>query len=708
MSVSQSPFRSTYLERLIDEIRNASLNDGLNSIATSATRVLMEWLGYDIEEVSFIDGIDRGVDAWIATDSGIELFQFKTHEFLDGDLPNLERFDSRGVADLSRALNFIHSEQVKDVQRKPLKELLSRRDSLLYSRNLRSDETALPITIHLVLLGDGLTKQGVSEFESFTESLQSMFQVNGNYVQYYAVLYTINDVLDARWREENHKWADQDERNIDEISLTLWSSDYINDNQNAVFYCHAIDLVNAYESLGYQLFEPNVRANIKNSKVNQAIRESVLHQRSRREFRFLNNGVTITCNHFTVPRNNNSMFKVHHPGVVNGLQTVVALHSAYKTLSPYDKEDFEANCAVLVRILTNNVVDDITRVVKATNNQNPMKPRNLMSNTTEQLHYAQAFAQQLGWFYEAKEGAWDAFDKDHKRWRPRLNKHPKDFKIANSRKVRRLDNEDLAQEWLAFIGFAHEAINERKALFDDRFYSLVFKHQTIKHGYDYDFSLNTDKVKGEAINQSPTPSLMLIAHLAREFANEVTPSASQNRLSAAERLGIDVNKPKAVLDAELSADREFVLYQALGGMSVLFTEFVGFVLFRTFGRDLHQYGIRILGNRSFRTMKEGLTENVLELIALEQMSPDDLLTVLWSLFKDLIDDMLSTSWGQSYRAAPVKVRFTFSRDTREKLYRTADEWNSIMRRKALIRPWAIGIRDQQGLYDFVRECVLKE
>src|SRR6185295_14033931 len=109
-------------------------------------------------------------------------------------------------------------------------------------------------------------------------------------------------------------------------------------------------------------------------------------------------------------------------------------------------------------LLFNSAVDDITRVVKATNNQNPMKPRNLMSNTTEQLDYAKIFAHELGWFYEAKEGAWDAFEKDHKRWRPRLNKHPKDFRILDSRKIRRIDNEDLAQIWLAFIGFAHESV----------------------------------------------------------------------------------------------------------------------------------------------------------------------------------------------------------------------------------------------------------
>lgn len=169
-----------------------------------------------------------------------------------------------------------------------------------------------------------------------------------------------------------------------------------------------------------------------------------LHQRTRREFRFLNNGVTITCDVFNKPTAQRPHFAITRPGIVNGLQTVVALHTAYQELSPEDQDDFGRNCSVLVRLLRNDAVDDITRVVKATNNQNPMKPRNLVSNNNEQLVYARLFADQFKWFYEAKEGAWDAFADDHRRWRPNLKKQPKDFR-TDRRKIRRLDNADLAQ-----------------------------------------------------------------------------------------------------------------------------------------------------------------------------------------------------------------------------------------------------------------------
>lgn len=703
MNISESTHRQNVIDTLTETIRQRATDEGL-SFAAASSRVLLEWLGYDGTEISFLDSRDRGVDAWFATESGIDIFQIKTHELNRDDVLDLSPFDGQGVRDLERAKNLLLTEQPNNLSQKSLKELLYRRDSMLRTRNLQSDQSELPIILHLVVLGNGLTPEAKSEFASLEATVENPLSVDGVPVQFYPVLHTIDDVLNARWREDNRSWLNRDSQKMENIILHPWNEGVITDHANAIFYCRAIDLVNAYDQLGYQLFEPNVRANIKNSKVNQAIKESVLHQRTRREFRFLNNGVTIICENFNLTRDANRHFRVRHPGVVNGLQTVVALHSAYGQLSSQEKTDFEKHCAVLVRLLFNNVVDDITRVVKSTNNQNPMKARNLMSNTVEQLQYARSFAQDLGWFYEAKEGAWDAFEKDHKRWRPRLNKHPKDFRIPNSRKVRRIDNEDLAQIWLAFIGLANEAINERKSLFDDRYYDLIFKHQTTRHAFDYDFSLN--RVRENAINQSPNPKLMLVAHLAREFANEVIPTPAKNRQAACERLGLDPNLPKIHLDPLLSQDSEFILYQALSGMSVLFAEFIGFVFFRAFGENVHRYGDRIIQNHSFYSMAFESFDVVKDRVGKQQINPNDLLVVLWYAFVDTVEDMLASTWGQSYRAATVKVRFTFSRDSRERLYRVVEDTNEFMKKRSLKKTWAVGVADRQGLFDFVKSCVL--
>jgi len=706
MHVSQSTHRQSFINNLTEDIRQRASDESLSFHAATA-HVLLQWLGFELEDVNFVDDGERGIDAWLATESGIDIYQIDTHELgAAGDL-DLSTFDGQGVHNLERAKNFLLNERGSNVQNKKLKQLIYQWDSAIRSHRLEGSTIAMPVTLHLVILGEQLTDQAYEEFRLFQASNEIPIPVDEVLVGFHTAFYTVNQIIDGKWREKNRSWVDLKGRKHEYITLRPWNEGSINDNANAIFYCSAIDLVKAYDSLGYQLFEPNVRANIKTSRVNQAIRDSVLHQRTRRDFRFLNNGVTITCDSLSKPNQPQSAFKVFHPGIVNGLQTVVALHTAYHQLSDPEKDDFEKNCSVLVRLLMNNAVDDITRVVKATNNQNPMKPRNLVSNNMEQLIYAKLFAEQLGWFYEAKEGAWDAFEKDPKRWRPSLNKSPRDFRLTNRRKVRRVDNEDLAQTWLAFIGFAYEAVNDKKGLFDDRFYPLIFTRRTHQHGAEYDFVLS--RARDEAEKQSPEASLMLVSYLTRAFAAEVPLSATQNRQDACERLGIDPNiLAKAALDSRLNEDNTFLLNQALGGMSLLFTEFVGFIFFRAFRDQIHRYGQRIIANGSYALLtKEFALDTVKERINSETFDQRDTLAVLWLAFVETIDDMLYGEWGRSYRAAPIKVRFIFSRETRDRLYREIQGTNEFMKKRSMKKPWAIGVAEGQGLFDFVRSCILE-
>jgi hypothetical protein len=709
MQVSQSTHRQSFIAILADEIRDRSIESSA-LFHRGAIDVLLEWLGYNSSDMHITEGSDRGIDAWTSADSGLEIFQFKTHQPTPEGILNLSPFNGHGVHDLERAQTFLLQERPDNVRQQELKRLLDLWHSHIYRHKLDEVNNPLSVMLHLVVLGDGLTSQAQAEFDAFRAKSLTINNVDDAPVQFHVVLHTVDHIIDGKWREQNRDWKDLKGKKFDRIQLTPRNEAFISDHANAIFYCATIDLVRAYDSLGYQLFEPNVRANIKNSSVNQAIRDSVMHQRTRRDFRFLNNGVTLVCDSFGTPSKNRPQFSVLHPGVVNGLQTVVALHQAYQSLSDQDKEDFEQNCWVLVRLLTSKAVEDITQVVRSTNNQNPMKARNLVSNNKEQLIYARVFAEQLGWFYEAKEGAWDAFDKDPQRWRPRLRKRPKDFR--SGRKVRRIDNANLAQEWLSFIGFAHEAVNEKKELFSSqRFYDLIFNRITLHHGFDYGFS--RERAVGDSEERSPDPSVMLTAFLAHRFAEEIPPSASQNRQEAKTRLsdreGTDFSAmTRAEVDARLSLDDKFVLNQALKGMSFLFIEFVGFVFFRALGKEMHQYGQRVLKNHSLALLANDYDiETVRERINTETNDPYDVLAVLWFVFVETIEDMLNSSWGSSYRAANIKVRFIYSKETRERLHREIQNTDEYMKKRTVKKPWAIGVEEGQGLFDFVRGCILK-
>ena len=704
MRPSVSHHRQNYISVLTENIFQVVDNESL-PFYSAAPRVALEWLGYDLDDVTFVDSQDRGIDAWLSTEVGIEIFQFKTHQPTETGSLELAKFDNRGINDISRAQQFLLYEQLKNVKRKELGDLLYYWRDAIRSRKIQNDGLAVPVTLYLILLGDGLTETAAQELSTLQQQIINQpYDDEGVPIQFNIVLHTIDDIVDARWREENRKWEDANGQSVEYIDLYPASGNFISDQDSAVFYCRAIDLVNAYSVLGYQLFEPNVRANIKKSRVNKAIRDSVSRQRSRKEFRFLNNGVTMTCDHFNKPREQRDYFKVKHPGVVNGLQTVVALHTAYDDLDPAQKSDFEKNCYVLVRILRNDAVNDINQVVKATNNQNPMRPRNLVSNNLEQLNYARLFAE-LGWFYEAKQGAWDAFDKDNRRWRPDLKKRSQDFRVTNGRKIRRIDNERLAQVWLAFIGFSPEAVNRKKELFDDRFYSIIFKQQLRKHGTLYK---GFSEASQDTVEQAPGHYLMLIAYLARDFAQSITLTAPQNRQNACDRLKINQTTiSKAELDVLLSKDDDFTLNQALSGMSMLFVEFIGYVLYHALGDEMSELGYRIFQNHSFYALATDYSvEVVRKRIETENFELDDLLIVLWLAFVDIINDMLLGGWGQSYRAAAIKVRFIFSDATRSLLYREIDEKDNFMKRRTLTKLWASGVKEKQGCFDFIKEiCV---
>jgi hypothetical protein len=458
MKLSESTHRQSFIDQFREDIQNKSYDLNL-TFADAAVRSVLEWLDYEADEDCCIDSGDRGIDGWVftqSTDPGLDIFQVKTHKLNPDGTLCLNPFDGSGVNDLQRAKNFLSHEDISNVQNTKLQSLLRRWNSVIHDRKQRENDTPMQVTLNLVIIGEQLTTQAQQEFDTFSASNRPLVTLeNGVTIQFHTVLYTIDDIIDRMWRETNREWKDLHGQKKEHIELTPLNDSYINDSKNAVFYCKAIDLVNAFNSLGYQLFEPNVRAEIRQSKVNQAIRESVKYWQTRHDFRFLNNGVTITCDSYAKPKPNQKPgFTVVHPGVINGLQTVVALHTAYHELSVPDQKDFENECAVLVRLLNSNAVEEITDVVKATNNQNPMQPRNLVSNSVEQIIYVHTFAEKLEWFYEAKQGAWEAFREDPRRWRPHLNKRAKDFQPADKRKkVRRIDNHDLYCEQFETITF---------------------------------------------------------------------------------------------------------------------------------------------------------------------------------------------------------------------------------------------------------------
>ena len=704
--------RRNYLSDLANDLREAS-ERGSISTGYAFNRVAAEWLGYNLPDNCFVDGAgDRGIDFWFESDSGFDIFQCKSHEFLEsGDL-DLTPFDNEGVLDLGRARVFLETDGPLEIQNEPLKNFRHAWEHAVSSRRSSKDPEPISVNFGLVLLGEGLTRPAQNEFDDYCAVLQGKPQSIGSVpLEYRSGLYTVDKLLEGRWRLDNREWRDSKGAKRDTIDLRPEKIDEaLLKKGSAVFYCQAIDLVHAYQEFGYQLFEPNVRCNISHSKVNAAIRESILHRATREEFRFLNNGVTIVCQSFQKPSSNKPCFKVTKPGVVNGLQTVFALHESYMALPQSDKMHFENNCQVLVRLLQEDSLRDLNRLVRATNTQNPMQARNLVSNNTEQIQFERLFAE-LGWFYERKQGAWEAFAADPRRWRTLQNKSKTHFQVQSASgrpRMRKVDNETLGQTWLSFTGFSEEAVQSKREIFEnDDWYDFIFLHIPKRHGFDINHKL--EEARQDCLNEAPPPALMLASYLAREFARRAAPTAKENREQAIKRLKIDpVSLPKEKVQETLNTDNEFLLGLVLNGMSFEFVELFGLVLYRVLGSELSITGPKILNNESFAVLNQQLDfDSVKSRVLEERFGEKDILAVLWWVFRHVLEEMLGGGWRSGYLSARNRSRFLHSVETRKRLEQGVLQLHQFTERAQLTRTWAIGLKPGTGLFGFVREALLK-
>lgn len=701
--------RQNLIDVLVNEIKDAREQEEQGTPRQAINRVSARWLGYAFENDSdhFVDGGgDRGIDFWFRSDAGFDIFQTKHHELPAFGL-DLSSFGADVIGDLRRVKELLMGAEAPSNANKRLAILQDHFENAISTKQFGKDVEPLVVNLGLVLISTGLTEPADIEFKTFQQSLLEPVDLRGVPVLFRATLYTVDDLINERWRLDNRQWQDLTGSKRETVDLHPEKYDEaLIQHGTAVFYCHAYDLVRAYQELGYQIFEPNVRCNIAKSKVNEAIRESVMHRQTREQFRLLNNGVTIACSGYSSPTKNKPAFRATHPGVVNGLQTVVAMSDAYKRLSPEDREHFKEKCFVLVRLFSETAFSDLNRLVRATNTQNPMQARNLASNNPEQILFERLFAE-LGWFYERKQGAWEAFDADPRRWRTLVGKSRTHFQFkqgAGRPRIRRADNEVLGQTWLSFIGFSDEAVHNKREIFgNQQWYEFVFLHSPNKHGYDLAFKM--DDSRESALNHAPSPALMLVSLLAREFAREAAPTAKQNEDDAIKRLKLDVaTMSREQIRQILGDDTPYVIGQILNGMSFVFSEYLGFLIYHAFGGQWMKVGGRMLANGSLRRLRDQADfDGVAQCVNSEQTAEGDVLAVAWWSFRHILEGMVSSPWFASYKVARNRSRFNHSVETRSKLFKEAVELHRFTEKAQLTRTWAIGVKPGHGLFGFLHD-----
>ena len=261
----------------------------------------------------------------------------------------------------------------------------------------------------------------------------------------------------------------------------------------------AIDLFSAYKKYKGSIFAKNLRFYMPGGSINKGILETLNDAKTRNNFWYYNNGITIICDKYKVIKDEKEKGKqvaieIENAQIVNGAQTTRSIYEALLNIDPKDAK----NILIMGRIIkTENDEDFIDKIREFNNKQNPTKPRDFASHLKEQVRLQRDF-QIRKYFYEIKRGErYEAIES----------------LTIRSKRLTVIDNLTVAQAQYSFIGYPSEAKAKTAMLLDvssDHYKNifinnisadeLLLSYLCYKKAKDK-YKLFKKKMKGKEINE---------------------------------------------------------------------------------------------------------------------------------------------------------------------------------------------------------------
>ncbi|MEH1099350.1 AIPR family protein [Micromonospora sp. CPCC 205561] len=168
---------------------------------------------------------------------------------------------------------------------------------------------------------------------------------------------------------------------------------------------HAGDVASWYEEHGDRLFAKNIRTSLGLTTVNRSITDTLIKRPA--HFWYFNNGITVLCDSvrrtakFANAAGGPGDFVLAGASVVNGAQTVAAIHAAVK-----QAPEVASAGRVWVRLISLEDCPEgfATEVTQATNTQNQVKARDYAALDERQARLRDDFALSLHKTYVYKRG----------------------------------------------------------------------------------------------------------------------------------------------------------------------------------------------------------------------------------------------------------------------------------------------------------------
>ena len=233
----------------------------------------------------------------------------------------------------------------------------------------------------------------------------------------------------------------------------------------------ADDLATLYQREKQNLFRKNPRYYLGSVIRNKEMKETLTEPQNE-DFFIFNNGLTCVGEAIKVidllDDPNSVEIQVNDFQIVNGCQTTATVAAA----------TLEANLGkvrVLAKIVENpragSEEGDATsdKIATSSNRQNPLEAQDWKANDRRQQKWHVEFLRGIPapWFYEIKRGTWGT------EYGPATRRAP--FKDPVTTKFRKMTMKDLGQQCWAFLGYAAEAIEKPRDIFNkNTLYDHVF------------------------------------------------------------------------------------------------------------------------------------------------------------------------------------------------------------------------------------------
>lgn len=378
---------------------------------------------------------DRGIDAFVSDDLSQVVYLVQCKYSADFD----QTFDERAARELLGGLDLLLSDRYASMEGAPFLEM---RDKVLSA--LEGDSE---IVLQLVLAGR-LASDARTRIEELVarrdkelrgDRRSSVVRVDIRDAD------ALSDLDLARRTARNLEGVKVKFDTATDSELTIPAS-ASGLNSAHVVVLDGASLVDAVEVHKSRLVDLNLRYQLKTSKINDAIAETIQQPDRQSTFSLLNNGLTITCESYEAV---DGAVVLENPQIVNGGQTTMVLYENGHLVQP-------GRVQVLARIIATAGAaghDLAMQIAESTNRQNPIRPSDLKANDEIQKRIQRDF-QTLDppWFYERRRNERAALP-PHERQR-----YGKRIVIK----------EDVGQRWRAFTGWPASAITGKQRIFEQQ------------------------------------------------------------------------------------------------------------------------------------------------------------------------------------------------------------------------------------------------